>query len=225
MKKKRGVTLITVVIMIIMAITNSGIMAREHDKGTIKLLLTKPVSRTKVLLSKFLYLILDTYIWWIIGTIIMFLLVGFNFGFGDLFTSKIIVSNGIAKEVNYFLWYFKEMVICSIPVWCFLSILFSLSTITLSTALTASLTSIISIFSITIWMLIANFGARFLTILSYTPIPYLDYWFVRYGNSCYIQTISNTGLSDSYGLMISLIVTVILFLITVLIYNKRDIKN
>lgn len=214
-----------VVIMIIMSITNAGIVAKEHDKGTIKLLLTKPVSRTKVLLSKFLYLILDTYVWWIIGSIILFLLVGFKFGFNDLFTSKIIVSNGLATEVNYLLWYLKEMIICSVPVWCFLSILFSLSTITLSTALTASLTSIVSIFSITIWAMIANFGARFLTVLSYTPIPYLDYWFVRYSNNYYIRTISSTPLSDNYGLIISLVVSIVLFLITVLIYNKRDVKN
>lgn len=214
-----------VIIMIIIAITNSGIVSKEHDKGTIKLLLTKPVSRNKVLFSKYLYLILDTYIWWTIASIILFMLAGIKCGFNDLFTSKLIVTNGIVKEINYLLWYFKEMIICSIPVLCMLCVLFSLSTITLSTSLTASITSILSIISVTIWALISNFNATFLTFLSYTPIPYLDYWFTRYHSRYYIQTISTTPLNDEYGLLISIVVTIVLFLLTILIYNKRDIKN
>ena len=212
-------------IMIIIAITDSGIVAKEHDKGTIKLLLTKPVKRSKVLLSKLLYLMLNLYILWIIGSIIMFFMAGFKCGFSDLFTSKIIVSNGVAKEVNYFVWYLKELFICSIPIWCYLSILFTLSALTLSTSLTAVLTSITSVVSINIWMLISNFRATFLTFLSYTPIPYLDYWLVRYNNFYYVESISRTNLWDNYGLFISLIVGLVLFFITVLIYNKKDIKN
>ena len=137
----------------------------------------------------------------------------------------LIGPNGIVKEINYLLWYFKEMIICSIPVLCMLCVLFSLSTITLSTSLTASITSILSIISVTIWALISNFNATFLTFLSYTPIPYLGYWFTRYHSRYYIQTISTTPLNDEYGLLISIVVTIVLFLLTILIYNKRDIKN
>lgn len=213
------------IILIVVTITNAGIVSKEHDKGTIKLLLTKPVNRSKVLLSKYLYLILDTYIWWIIASIIMLFLAGYKCGFTDLFTSKIIELNGVAKEVNYLLWYFKELIICSIPICFFLCVLFSLSTITLSTALTASITSIISILSVAIWSMISNFKLTFLQFLVYTPIPYIDYWFVRYHNLYYIKTIVKTPLNDSYGIIISIILSVLLFILTSLIYNKRDIKN
>lgn len=214
-----------IIIIILMVIKNAGIVSKEQDKGTVKLLLTKPVKRSKILLAKILYLILDMYLIWVLASIMMFIIVGFKYGFNDLFTPKLIVIGGNVKEFNYILWYLKELFICSIPVCCVLVMLFSLSTITLSTSLTATLISIVSVFSISIWMIISNMGAIFLKFLCYTPIPYIDYYFVRYRSIYYLQTISSTNLNYNYGLIISLIVGIILYIITVIIYNKRDIKN
>ena len=50
------------IIMIIISITCSGIVSKEHSKGTIKNIITTPVKRWQVLLSKFIYLILNTYL-------------------------------------------------------------------------------------------------------------------------------------------------------------------
>lgn len=213
------------IVLLIIVISEAGIMAKEHSSGTIKLLLTKPVKRYKVLLSKLLYLILEMYIVWLVGSIIMFFISGFSYGFNDLFTSKLIVSSGTIKEVNYLLWYFKELIICSIPVICFITIMFSFSTLTLSTSFTSSVTSTMTLFSMLIWMLIANSKAYFLTFLSYTPLPWLDYWYTQNNSTAYMKAISRTNLSNSYGFIISILVSVIVFLITAFIYNKKDIKN
>lgn len=214
-----------VVVLLIIVISESGIMAKEHTSGTIKLLLTKPVKRYKVLLSKLLYLVLEMYIVWLIASIIMFFISGFSYGFSDLFTSKLVVSSGTVKEVNYLFWYLKELIICSIPVICFITIMFSFSTLTLSSSFTSSVTSILAFFSMLIWVLIANSKAYFLTFLSYTPLPWLDYWYTQNSSTSYLKAISRTDLSNSYGLIISLLISIIIFLTTVYIYNKKDVKN
>ncbi|MCI8588168.1 MAG: ABC transporter permease [Bacilli bacterium] len=213
------------VIMFLSAIYHAGIVAKEHDKGTVKLLLTKPIKRKTILLSKILYLIFDTYLLWILGSFIMFLIVGFYSGFGDLFTSKLVICHDKVVEINYWLWYFKELFICGIPICCFQVILFGLSALTLSTSFTASIVSILTVFSFMIWFLISQLGLTFLSFLSYTPIPYLDYWMIRYNSRYYLESIVRENLFSNYGIVISLVVAVGCALITIFVYEKRDIKN
>ena len=150
---------LSVIVMLIISITNSGIVSREHSNGTIKNIITAPVKRWKILLSKFLYLILDTYIIWLLGLIILSICAGIRFGFTELITPKLIVSGGKVIEVNYYLYLIKNILIASIPIISFLSILFFLSTVTLNTSLTVETTSIISVLSIIMWLmqLVSNF--------------------------------------------------------------------
>lgn len=220
----QGLHLIVVVIFIV-AITHAGITSREHDSGTVKLLLSKPVKRSKILLSKFLYLIIETFILWLIASLILFVLVGISYGFGELFTPKLLFIGGEVREIPYFLWYLSNMIVGMIPACFFLSLILFLSSITLSTALTASVTSILTLFSIMIWVLVSNFGFTFLKTFCYTPIPYLDYWMVAYHSEYYLESCMLTGLYEPFGLMICLIFILILYFLTVFIYTKRDIKN
>ena len=155
----------------------------------------------------------------------MFLIVGFYSGFGDLFTSKLVICHDKVVEINYWLWYFKELFICGIPICCFQVILFGLSALTLSTSFTASIVSILTVFSFMIWFLISQLGLTFLSFLSYTPIPYLDYWMVRYNSRYYLESIVRENLFSNYGIVISLVVAVGCALITIFVYEKRDIKN
>lgn len=220
----QGLHLIVVVIFIV-AITHAGITSREHDSGTVKLLLSKPVKRSKILLSKFLYLIIETFILWLIASLILFILVGISYGFGELFTPKLLFISGEVREIPYFLWYLGNMIVGMIPACFFLSLILFLSSITLSTALTASVTSILTLFSIMIWVLVSNFGLTFLKFFCYTPIPYLDYWMVSYHSEYYLESCMLTGLYEPFGLIISLVFILILYFLTVFIYTKRDIKN
>ena len=57
---------LSIIVIVIVILTSGGIISKEHLTGTEKILLTQPVKRWKVLLSKFIYLILHSYIIWII---------------------------------------------------------------------------------------------------------------------------------------------------------------
>ena len=220
----QGLHLIVVVIFI-MAITHAGITSREHDSGTVKLLLAKPVKRSKILLSKFLYLIIETFILWLIASLILFILVGISYGFSELFTSKLLFIGGEVREIPYLLWYLVNMFIGMIPACFFLSLILFLSSVTLSTALTASITSIFTLFSVMIWMVISNSGFTFLKIFCYTPIAYLDYWMVTYHSEYYLETCMLTGLYEPFGLVICLIFMVMIYFLSAFIYTRRDIKS
>lgn len=213
---------LSIVVLILVSITNGGIVSNEHSKGTIKNIITAPVKRWKILISKFIYLILDTYILWLIGLIILSLCSGLKFGFNDLLTPKLLYTGGKVIEVNYYLYLIKNILIVSIPVIAFLSILFFLSTVTLNTSLTVGITSIVSVLGFFMWLM--QFVNNFKYIV-YTPFWYLDCGYILMNADFYQISLSTSAYSLSTGVIVSIIVTIIMLLFTNIIYIKRDIKN
>ena len=213
---------LSVIVMLIVSITNSGIISKEHSNGTIKNIITAPVKRWKILLSKFMYLILDTYIIWLLGLIILSICAGIRFGFTELLTPKLIVHGSKVIEVNYYLYLIKNILIAGIPVMVFLSLLFFLSTITLNTSLTVGITSVISILSLFMWLL--QFINNFKYIV-YTPLWYLDSGYIFMNTEIYQISLNIISYNFKMGVISSIVVTIILLLITNIVYLKRDIKT
>lgn len=213
---------LSVVVIIIISITNGGIVSNEHIKGTIKNIITTPVKRWKILVSKFIYLILDMYLVWLIGLLIISLISGFKFGFNDLFDPKLIVSSGKVIEINYYLYIIKNIFIASIPIICFLSILFFLSTVFLHTSLTVGVTSVLGIISPFMWLM--NMTGNFKQIV-YTPLWYFDLGFIFNNSEHYIESLRKVSYSLQEGFNISILITLILYIISNIVYIKRDIKN
>lgn len=213
------------VILFLVIITSSGIMAKEHDDGTIKQLLTKPVKRWKILFSKFLYLILYTYVVWFMAFLIMLIIAGTLYGFNDLFTPKLIIENNSVKEVNYFIWFFKELLLAGIPISSFLSLIFLLSTLTLNTAVTASINSILTIVSTFIFLVIRGLHLNSFSQLANTFLPYLNFYQVRIKTVSYLYTSSFTKTNEMKAVFICLITTLLLYVITNFIYLRKNIKN
>ncbi|SHJ27321.1 ABC-2 type transport system permease protein [Clostridium cavendishii DSM 21758] len=91
------------IITIIIAIISSDLIAGEFTPATIKLLLTKPVSRQKVLFSKFIAAICVCTVSFLLVKLIVFLIIGIGFGFGDyrepmgVYTAYINDKNLVAK--------------------------------------------------------------------------------------------------------------------------------
>ncbi len=213
---------LSVVVMIIVAITNSGIISREHSKGTIKNIITTPVQRWKILLSKFIYLLLDTYLIWLLGLVIISLLAGIQYGFNDLLDPKLVYVGGQVKEVNYYLYILKDIFLASIPIICFLSVLFFLSAVTLNTSLTVGIISSLSVVSFFLWiMMITN---SFPNIV-YTPFWYLDCGYILSNAEIYVDSLRNVSYNLGTGIISSLIISIILYILTNIVYIKRDIKN
>lgn len=213
---------LSIVVIIIISITSGGIVSNEHSKGTIKNIITAPVRRWKILASKLIYLILDTYLIWLIGLLIISILSGIDYGFSDLFDPKLIVSGNSVIEVNYYLYIVKNMLIASIPVICFLCILFFLSTVTLNTALTVGITSVFGIVSPFMWLM--SITGNFKQIV-YTPLWYFDLGFMLNNSEYYVESLRKISYDLSTGIIISVIVSIVIYIISNIIYINRDIKN
>ncbi len=212
----------SIIVMLIVTLTSSGIVSREHSKRTEKALLTSSLSRGKILFSKFLYLIIQSYILWILIFIIFFIYAGMRLGFEDLFASKLVYFNGNVHEVNYILWILKDMLAYGIPLIAMLSILLMLSTVTLSTIVTVGISSIGTVLSIFLWHFIYNYKLFF---LAYTPVPYLDFLTVTNHSENYIKTLSVIDVRPGVGLFICILYIVICYAISYFVYTRRDVKN
>ena len=214
---------LSVIIMILVCITNGGIISNEHSKGTIKNLVTAPVRRWKILLSKFIYLLLDTYIMWMMGLIIISIIAGIKYGFGDLITPELVYTGNKVIEVNYYLYMLKEIFINTIPIVCFLTILFSLSALTLNTALTTGIMTTLSIISPFVWL--ANLTSLF-KYITYTPIAYFDMGFIKNNSETYMNNLLEQYIINPKTVfIICLITSLAIYISTNIIYSKRDIKN
>ena len=162
------------------------------------------------------------YLVWLIGLLIISLISGFKFGFNDLFDPKLIVSSGKVIEINYYLYIIKNIFIASIPIICFLSILFFLSTVFLHTSLTVGVTSVLGIISPFMWLM--NMTGNFKQIV-YTPLWYFDLGFIFNNSEHYIESLRKVSYSLQEGFNISILITLILYIISNIVYIKRDIKN
>lgn len=81
-------------------IIGAGMVANEFSEGTIKLLLIRPSSRWKILLSKYISTLLSTLLMLVILFIISFLTGGILFGFSGLSQPYLSYSGGKITEVS-----------------------------------------------------------------------------------------------------------------------------
>ncbi len=213
---------LSIVVMLLVALTSAGIISKEHSKGTVKSLFTSPINRGKVFISKFIYLILHTYILWFVALFFLFIYAGFRFGFTDLFTPKLVYYGSKVQEVNYLFWIIKEIIINSIPVLAMVSILYMLSTITLNTSLTVSVSTLLAILSPAMWFLISKLKLVFLV---YTPFPYFDITIMKNKSEYYLNTLAIVPTNQLLGYIICFITIIICYYISYKFYLKSDITN
>lgn len=221
-------------LVIIVAIISSDIVSGEYTPPTMKVLLTKPTSRSKVLLSKFIAACISSVLVIIIVELLLFIIMGILWGFGNL-SSPVIVGTkyklGLIKAPVFtknIVPVFKSSYV--IPVWSFLlkmlafQTLFILSTVSFCFLLSTILKS--SMISMTLSIL----GTIALSI--FTQIPYFSkvspFIFNSYSNP---MNVIDGSVARSYGspLMTPLIGTIVLILWGVICYaiahitfNKKD---
>ncbi|MGO0059997.1 ABC transporter permease [Brevibacillus fluminis] len=85
------------VIGLFMVVFASGILTKEFEWGTIKLLLTRPPTRTKIYVSKFLTLVLTAAGMYVLLLVVSFLTSMFTYGFAQM--GQPIVSVGKTGEI------------------------------------------------------------------------------------------------------------------------------
>lgn len=209
-----GVFLIVVIIMI-----SGTIVSEEFNKGTIKLLLVKPYTRNKILLSKAITtLIMIIFI--IMTTLIMQTLIGgIIFGFGSL-SEPVVAYNfntNTIKEMNIFA-NLGIQTLAQLPMIILLSTLaFAISTIFTNGTLAITISLLGYMSSAIINQLVIEYNLQFmkyfvtmnwdLSIYSNGALPYME------------------GMNITMSIILCITYFIIMVIPTFMVFKKRNIKN
>ncbi len=206
-------------IMIIVAAGAGSIVSTEFDKGTIKLLLVRPYSRNKILLSKYI-VSMFMIIFAILSAFIMQLIIGgIFFGFSSL-NIPVVIYNFVQNKVmhiNLFKYIFDN-VLAVLPEFILLATLaFAISTITNVSTLGVG-SPIVGVGAADIINLIA-------INRNIIPLKYFVTLNWNFTNYLYGGVNSFPTLSIPFSILICTIYFLIMIITAFIIFNKRNIKN
>ena len=209
-----GIFLIVVIVMIA-----GTIVSEEFNKGTIKLLLVKPYTRNKILLSKFVtILIMIAFV--IVVTIVMQILIGgILFGFDSL--SEPVVAydfntNSI-QEMNIFM-SLGIQTLMQLPMIILLATLaFAISTIFSNSTLAITISLLGYMSSSIINQLAIGYNLQF---MKYFVTMNWDLSIYANGALPYME-----GMNMTMSILICIIYFLIMMIPTFIIFKKRNIKN
>lgn len=206
-----------VIILIIMI--SGSIVAEEFNKGTIKQLLLKPYSRTKILASKYLTTLIIFVLFLSFYTLVSALTYGIASGFDTLFNPYVVYNfnTHTAIQINV-LAMVGLQTLSVLPVYLILlTLAFFMSTATGSSALSITIPLLVYFFSSLINAIIIAFNVK---ALSFFPTMCWDFSEYLFGG---IPTFkySNFGVS----ITVSSIIFLILLCLSFIIFKKKNIKN
>lgn len=210
-----------IIITIFVVIIAGGIVSSEFSKNTIKLLMIRPVSRFKILLSKLITPLIIGYVLLILSIVILTITSGAVFGFGDLGVSVIKMSGGQVVTENYIVSLILETLFYSISLIFSACLAFVLSTVTKSTAVSVAVTIVVFIGSLPLALILLHKNMFWLAV---SPIPYI----------CLPSVSLIKGFSDMMGSAVILntttgaieiaVLAIIFAVISFAYFMKKDIK-
>ena len=205
---------------------SASIVSEEYSKSTIKLLLIRPYSREKILLSKYITTLISMFILLLL-IIVVPLILNYLYKGSSIFDS-IIYGNILTNKVVHtrVIIYYINLVISFIPmILMYTTLAFFISVLTMSS-------SIANMLSFGIFF-VSQILEGIALIFNFSLIKYSFTVVSDYTSYVSMTTINNSmyNVAEKFNLTlfeqnITYIIYMIVFLtLSFLIFNKRDIKN
>lgn len=211
-------TYIAIIVMVVVIVAGVSI-SEEFNKGTVKLLLVRPYSRTKILISKLIAVFITMLITTVAILLLQFIIGGIVYGFGtymmnvvqfDFTTNSIITLNIFA--------YLGLIFICKLPIFILIGTLaFALSTLFLNSPLAVALPILGYMGSDVINMIAISYKWDW---VKYFVTPNWDLSQYLFGG-----TPMFSGISIEFSITICAIYFVIMLAASIVSFKKRNIKN
>lgn len=211
-------TYIAIIVMVVVIVAGVSI-SEEFNKGTVKLLLVRPYSRTKILISKLIAVFITMLITTVAILLLQFIIGGIVYGFGtymmnvvqfDFTTNSIITLNILA--------YLGLIFICKLPIFILIGTLaFALSTLFLNSPLAVALPILGYMGSDVINMIAISYKWDW---VKYFVTPNWDLSQYLFGG-----TPMFSGISIEFSITICAIYFVIMLAASIVSFKKRNIKN
>jgi len=208
-----------IMILILIVLISGSIVSDEFSKGTIKLLLVKPYSRIKILMSKYITVLLMVLFSIVVTFLLQMIIGGLFFGYDSLSIPYIVYNlstNSI--EAVPVLKYFLLLTISILPQLILLATLgFTLSTIFTSTSIANTLT------------IVGAFGSDIINALaqSFEIEPLKFFVTLNWDWSVYLfgGISPYKGVTFPFSVIICLIYLIIMLVVTTIVFKKKNIKN
>ncbi|MBO4245909.1 MAG: ABC transporter permease subunit [Bacilli bacterium] len=206
-------------IVLFVIIISGGIMADEYHKGTIKQLLIKPYTRSQILSSKLLTVLLLIPIFALMVFAIYFILTCLFTGFKGIFDAIPVYDYVKDQVVIYNVFNYNLMMfVARVPYFVIVSLIsLAVSTITGSTALSIVMPLALVFFSNIINMAITNFQFKWLR------------WFVTYiwnlENYIFVRNYDGVLNSLRFNIIFIIIYILVIAILPYIFFNRKDIKN
>lgn len=191
----------------------AGIVASEFGWGTVKLLLIRPIKRYKILLSKYITVVLfDLFtlaIIFVVSAILGFAL----FGTGDGNNVHLSYTNGKVVEQNIFLYLIKSYLLSSIDVIMVSTMAFMISAVFRNSSLATGLSIFLLFMGGTITAIIATkySWAKYILFANTDLTQYMD-------GAPLVE-----GMTAGFSIIMLLIYFAVFQLLAYLVFTRRDI--
>jgi ABC-2 type transport system permease protein len=193
-------------------IISAGIVAGEYSAGTIKLLLIRPLKRWKILLSKYISVLMFAIVGLVTLFIASFLVGGIFYGFTGVNQPYLAFTNGAVNEVNMAWHLFTTYMYACIDLLMMVTFAFLISSVFRSSSLAIGI-SIVLLFT----------GHMLVALLSkYDWVKY-----ILFANTDLTQYVDGIPVVKGMTMGFSLIVLAVYFIIfnaaSWIVFSKRDV--
>ena len=206
-------------IILTVVLISGAIVSEDFNKGTIKLLLVRPYSRIKILMAKFVVVLLTIIITMLIIAILQLIIGGIFFGFSSLKTP--VVEYNYKTETLIEINIFKKVAMTAVeilPEYILLGTLaFSLSTIFTNSALAIIVSMVGYLVSNTINSLAIYYNVKW---LKYFVTLNWDFTQFEYGKLAKME-----GITSTFSIAICIVYFAIMLITAITVFKKKNIKN
>ena len=211
-------TYIAIIVMVVVIVAGVSI-SEEFNKGTVKLLLVRPYSRTKILISKLIAVFITMLITTATILLLQFIIGGIVYGFGTYMMNVVQFdfTNNSIVTLNIFA-YLGLIFVCKLPIFILIGTLaFALSTLFLNSPLAVALPILGYMGSDVINMIAISYKWDW---VKYFVTPNWDLSQYLFGG-----TPMFSGISVEFSITICAIYFVIMIVASIVSFKKRNIKN
>ncbi|MBQ3229427.1 MAG: ABC transporter permease [Clostridia bacterium] len=209
-----------------------NIVSSEYSRKTINMLVIRPVSRSKILLSKYAACLITVYGVAAAGLLIGWIFCGFRYGFADYFQPYLWFNGESVSSVPYIVWFLGRALLGSIGFLFLTTLAFGFSNLTKNTAVSIIIPAISYTFASAANMIISLISETFAT---YWPFTYVEFWLCVYNKVPILS--QGDGLADVmamlgmgaeynllYGAIVLIAFTALTYFSSLILFKRRDIK-
>ena len=214
----------SIAIALFSILVGGWLMASEFQMGTIRLLMIRPKTRLKILMSKFIAGFVLCLALYVAGTIINIVLNGICFGFGDYAFPNFT----IAGQIGFFAFFIPKFLACIVSIVFAYSVSFMLSVLVKNIAVSIAVPIVCFVGSVVAMTFLSY---SMMDWIAYTPIPYLQLSdFFRPASDYMLPPVrimmqNGVPISLALGIIMLLVLSAVCVVVSMLAFRKRDITN